>query len=296
MGWGERLGAVGVWRNVSRIDTDLASTIEGLGFGAIWQGGSPGSDLRPAEELLGATRSIVVATGIVNIWKSDPQELADSYHRISANHPGRLLLGIGSGHREATPERARPLEAMARYLDVLDERGVPVDARVLSALGPRMLAMAAQRSAGTHPYLTVPAQTREARAALGPDALVAPEQTVVLDADDRSARRTARAFLAGYLGMSNYTGNMQRAGFTEDDLADGGSDRLVDAIVVHGDASLLASAVGAHLDAGADHVCLQVLPASASPVPALGALAEQLALEERPGADEQGSRSSDRSA
>ena len=283
MGWRERLGAVGVWRNVNHVDADLANTIEGLGYGAIWQGGSPGPDLQAAEELLDATDSIVLATGIVNIWKSDAGELADSYHRISARHPGRLLLGVGSGHREATPERVRPLDAMARYLDVLDERGVPVEARVLSALGPRMLAMAGDRAAGTHPYLTVPGQTSEARAALGQDALVAPEQTVVLDIDEGSARRTARAFLAGYLRMSNYTVNMKRAGFTEDDIADGGSDRLVDAIVAHGDAPLLASAVRAHLGAGADHVCVQVLPASASPVAALTALAEHLTrTEERP--------------
>jgi probable F420-dependent oxidoreductase len=258
------------------LNPDLARTIEGLGYGAIWQGGSPSSDLGPAEELLDATESIVVATGIVNIWKSDAAELADSYHRIAARHPGRLLLGIGSGHREATPERVRPLEAMASYLDVLDDRGVPTQDRVLSALGPRMLAMAAERSAGTHPYLTVPAQTREARSALGPHALVAPEQTVVLDTDFDEPRRTARAFLANYLRMSNYTDNMRRAGFTDNDIANGGSDGLVDQIVAHGDARLLASAVRAHLDDGADHVCVQVLPAASSPIPALRALAEQL--------------------
>ena len=272
----ERLGAVGVWRSVTLVDAGLARTIEDLGYGAIWLGGSPASDLRAAEALLDATRGIVIATGIVNIWRSDAAELADAYHRIEARHPGRLLLGIGSGHREATPERVRPLDAMARYLDVLDERRVPVEARVLSALGPRMLAMAAERSAGTHPYLTVPAQTAEGREALGEGALVAPEQTVVLDEDPVSARATARAFLANYLRMSNYTGNMLRGGFTEADIADGGSDRLVDAIVAHGDAGVLAAAVTAHLDAGADHVCVQVLPASGDVVPALRAIAERL--------------------
>ncbi|MCU1570144.1 MAG: hypothetical protein JWR33_885 [Naasia sp.] len=277
MGWRERLGAVGVWRGVGHVDADLARAVEQLGYGAIWQGGSPGSDLRPAEVLLDSTRSIVVATGIVNIWKSDPRELAASYHRISGRHPGRILLGIGSGHREATPERVRPLDAMAGYLDILDECGVPVEKRVLSALGPRMLAMAAERSAGTHPYLTIPEQTRDARSALGVDSLVAPELTVVLDPDADSARDTARAFLASYLAMSNYTGNMRRAGFTEEDIAEGGSDRLVDAIVAHGDAHAVAAAVRAHLDAGADHVCVQVLPAAASPIPALLALIEELA-------------------
>lgn len=212
---------------------------------------------------------------------SDPAELADSYHRIDAKHPGRLLLGIGSGHREATPERVRPVDAMSRYLDVLDDHGVPVQGRVLSALGPRMLATAAERSAGTHPYLTIPSQTREQRATLGPDALVAPEQTVVLDTDQEAARRVARAFLAGYLGMVNYTNTMQRGGFTAEDVADGGSDRLVDAIVVHGDAPVLAGALRAHLDAGADHVCVHVQPADSDVVPALRAIAAELALPAR---------------
>ena len=278
MTWRDRLGPVGVWRGVAQVDADLARTIEGLGFGAVWQGGSPAADLRPAEALLEATDALVVATGIVNIWQADAGELADSYHRITARFPGRLLLGIGSGHREATPERARPLEAMARYLDVLDARGVPLEARVLSALGPRMLATAAERSAGTHPYLTVPAQTSEARESLGPDALVAPELTAVLDPDEVGARRTARAFLANYLRMDNYTTSMRRAGFTDADIADGGSDRLVDGIVAHGDAEVIAAAVTAHLEAGADHVCVQALPAAESPVPALRALAARLGL------------------
>ncbi|MEV4515670.1 LLM class F420-dependent oxidoreductase [Dactylosporangium sp. NPDC049525] len=276
MSWSQRLGTVGVWRGVRLVDPAMARTIEGLGYGTIWQGSSPGSDLRPAEALLDGTDTITVATGIVNIWASDPAELADSYHRIQARHPGRLLLGIGSGHREANAARTRPVEAMARYLDVLDERGVPAGDRVLSALGPRMLALAAQRSAGTHPYLTVPAQTREARAALGPDALVAPEQTVVLDTDADTARRSARAFLAVYLNLVNYTGNMLRAGFTAEDIAGGGSDALVDRLVAHGDATVLAAAVRAHLDAGADHVCVQVQPADGDVVRALRAIAESL--------------------
>jgi len=276
--WGQRLGTVGVWRGVALLDPALAATIEALGYGTIWQGSSPGSDLRAAEELLDATGSLQIATGIVNIWQSDAAELADSYHRIEAKHPGRLLLGIGSGHREATPQRVRPLEAMAHYLDVLDARNVPVQARVLSALGPRMLAMAAERSAGTHPYLTIPTQTRAARTTLGPDALVAPEQTVVFDTDPESARRTARGFLRNYLAMSNYTTTMRSAGFTADDIADGGSDTLVDTIIAHGGAPALAAAIRAHLDAGADHVCVQVQPAGGDVVPALRAIAAELRL------------------
>jgi probable F420-dependent oxidoreductase len=278
MSWSQRLGTAGVWRGVALVEPALAGTIEDLGYGTIWLGSSPGADLRAAEELLDATGSLQIATGIVNIWKSDPAELADSYHRIDAKHPGRLLLGIGSGHREATPERVRPIEAMARYLDVLDERGVSVQARVISALGPRMLALAAERSAGTHPYLTIPSQTRDARAVLGPQALIAPEQTVVLDADPDSARLTARAFLRAYLAMSNYTTTMRRAGFTADDIADGGSDTLVDRIIAHGGATVLAAAVRAHLDAGADHVCVQVQPAGSDIIPALRAIAAELGL------------------
>jgi probable F420-dependent oxidoreductase len=278
MGWSERLGSVGVWRGVKAVDAAMARSIEELGYGTVWQGGSPGSDLRPAEGLLDATESLVVATGIVNIWNSDAAELADSYHRIQAKHPGRLVLGIGTGHREATPERVRPIDAMSTYLDVLDQRGVPVEARVLSALGPRMLAMAAERSAGTHPYLTIPSQTREQRTTLGPGALIAPEQTVILDTDPDAGRRVAREFLDAYLGLVNYTSTMQRGGFTAEDVAGGGSDRLVDAIVVHGDAAVLAAAVRAHLDAGADHVCVQVQPAEGDVLPALRAIAAELAL------------------
>jgi probable F420-dependent oxidoreductase len=278
MTWTQRLGSVGVWRSVRAVDADLARTIEGLGYGTIWQGGSPGADLRPAEELLDATESLVVATGIVNIWTADAAELADSYHRVQGKHPGRLLLGIGSGHREDIAERVRPVEAMSRYLDVLDERGVPAEARVLSALGPRMLSMAAERSAGTHPYLTTASQTREQRETLGRDALIAPEQTVVLESDPEAARRAARRFLEYYLELVNYTTTMKRAGFTEDDLANGGSDRLVDEIVAHGDAPAVAAAVGAHLTSGADHVCVQVQPADGDVVAGLRALASALAL------------------
>jgi probable F420-dependent oxidoreductase len=276
--WRRRLGPVGVWRSVNDVPPAFARTIEELGYGAVWLGSSPDSSLREAEELLDATEHLQVSTGIVNIWKSDPAELADSYHRIEAKQPGRLLLGIGSGHREATPERARPIEAMGRYLDVLDRRGVPVGARVLSALGPRMLAMAAERSAGTHPYLTVPSQTREARGVLGPDALVAPEQTVVLDSDAGSARRSARAFLRYYLELENYTRTMQRAGFTPEDIAGEGTDELIDSIVVHGDAPALAAGVRAHLDAGADHVCIQVQPAGGDVVATLRSIAAELSI------------------
>ena len=278
MTWTERLGRVGVWRGVNDLGPALARTIEKLGYGTIWQGGSPGSDLLAAEELLDATESLQLATGIVNIWKSDPVQLADSYHRIEAKHPGRLLLGIGSGHREATPERVRPLEATSRYLDILDKHRVPTQARLLSALGPRMLDLAGARSAGTHPYLTLPNQTHQARTRLGTEALVAPEQTLVLDTDPDSARRTARRFLQNYLQLVNYQASMRNGGFTDTDIAGGGSDDLVDRIVVHGEAATLAAAVQAHLDAGADHVCVQIQPAHGDIIPALHAISTELNL------------------
>jgi probable F420-dependent oxidoreductase len=282
MTWSERLGTVGVWRGVNDLDPAMAKTIEELGFGTIWQGGSPGSDLRAAEQLLDATESLQLATGIVNIWKSDPVELAYSYHRIEARYPGRLLLGIGSGHREATPQRVRPLHAMASYLDVLDEHGVPWQARVLSALGPRMLELAVARSAGTHPYLTIPSQSGEARTILGPDALIAPEQTVVFDTDPDAARYIARNFLRRYLKLANYRTTMLRGGFSESDVDGEGSDDLVDRLVAHGDAAVLAAAVRAHLEAGADHVCVQVQPAMNDIIPALRAIADELGLASAP--------------
>jgi probable F420-dependent oxidoreductase len=171
---------------------------------------------------------------------------------------------------------------MAGYLDVLDEHGVPQEARVLSALGPRMLELAAARSAGTHPYLTVPSQSGEARRILGPEALVAPEQTVVFDADPDSARRTARKFLRRYLKLANYRTTMLRGGFSEADLAGEGSDDLVDRLVAHGDAAVLAAAVRAHLDSGADHVCVQVQPVQGDIISALRAIAGEVGLASAP--------------
>jgi probable F420-dependent oxidoreductase len=276
--WSDTLGTVGVWRGFTQVDAAFASEIESLGYGALWLGYSPEADLQTAEQMLDATERLHLATGVVNIWKADAAEVAASFHRIEAKHPGRFLLGIGSGHREATPERARPLEAMKRYLDVLDEHEVPAQRRVISALGPRMLELAAERSAGTHPYLTIPAQSAEEREALGDGVLVAPEQTVVLDTDRDRARESARTFLTRYLGMSNYTNTMRRGGFSEQDVEPPGSDRLVDDIVAQGDAAALAVRIRQHLDAGADHVSVQVVPARDDALPALRAIAAELRL------------------
>jgi probable F420-dependent oxidoreductase len=251
------LGRVGVWHRDVELTPDLASGLERLGYGAVWIGGSPAGDLAVPETLLDSTRDIVVATGIVNIWQDGAGVVAESYHRIEARHPGRFLLGIGAGHREAAREYTRPYEALVQYLDALDTAGVPPGRRVLAALGPRVLRLARDRTAGAHPYFTTPDHTREARAVLGPDALLAPEQKVVLEPDPHAARAVARPVLGIYLGLANYVANFRRMGFTDEDFAGGGSDRLVDALIAHGDPDTVARRVTEHLDAGADHVAIQ---------------------------------------
>jgi probable F420-dependent oxidoreductase len=273
------LGRYGVWRHVSGLTPELAAEVEALGYGAIWIGGSPPGDLRLAESLLDATERIAVATGIVNMWTTPAEEAAASYHRIEAAHPGRFLLGVGIGHPEATSDYRRPYATIVEYLDRLDAEKVPVDGRVLAALGPKVLKLAAERTAGAHPYLTTPEHTREARELLGEGVLLAPEHKVVLDTDPERARAIGRpAVEKPYLGLRNYTSNLLRLGWSEEDLADGGSDRLIDALVAHGDAAAVAARLTEHLDAGADHVCAQVLPGGDDPVPALRELAEALNL------------------
>jgi probable F420-dependent oxidoreductase len=255
------VGSYGVWARGSTLTPALVSDLERLGFGAVWLGGSPSDDLTQVEELLDATAAITVATGIVNIWNTDPAALAASYHRIAARHPHRFLLGIGVGHPETTGARAaKPFDAMVRYLDVLDENAVPGHDMVLAALGPRMLRLAGERTAGAHPYLVTPAHTRLARDILGPTALLAPEQRVVLRADAESARAIGRpTVVKPYLGLVNYRRNLLRLGFTEADLAGEGSDRAIDELVVSGDSATVGSRLREHLDAGADHVAVQLL-------------------------------------
>jgi probable F420-dependent oxidoreductase len=255
------LGRLGVWRRDVELTPDLAAALEHLGYGTVWVGGSPSGDLSVPDTLLAATRDLVVATGIVNIWKDDAAVVATSFHRLEGRYPGRFLLGIGAGHREQGRDYVRPYEALQRYLDVLDTGGVPAPRRVLAALGPRVLRLAAERAAGAHPYFTTPGHTREARAVLGPDRLLAPEQKVVLEADPDVARELARPVLSMYLGLQNYVNNFRRMGFTDADFADGGSDRLVDALIAHGDAATVARRIVEHLDAGADHVAVQLLTA-----------------------------------
>ncbi len=194
-----------------------------------------------------------MATAIVNMWANDAADVAASYRRIAARHRDRFLLGIGIGHPESVTAYRQPHATMANYLDRLDAGGVPPDRRILAALGPRALHLAAERTLGTHPYLTVPDHTRAARQMLGPGAVIAPEHTVVLDTDPDRARATGRAFVSDpYLKLSNYTTNLRRYGYTDADLDDGGSDRLIDALVLHGPPDIIAAGLRSHLDAGAE--------------------------------------------
>jgi probable F420-dependent oxidoreductase len=271
-----QLGSVGVWMP-SPPSVELARGLEDLGYGAIWVGGSPGGDLDEIEATLAATDHITVATGIVNIWKDDPATIAAAYRRLADGYGARFFLGVGAGHPEATSDYTRPYEALVRYLDRLDAEGVPEDRRALAALGPKVLRLAADRTAGAHPYLVTPEHTTRARELIGTQALLAPEQHIVLDPDRTRGRELARSALQYYLGLTNYTANWRRLGFTEDDLADGGSDRLVDGLVALGDAREVAARVTEHLDAGADHVCVQLIAADGVDLlPGFADLASQL--------------------
>jgi probable F420-dependent oxidoreductase len=267
-------GKLGIWRSESDLTPEIAQTAEKLGYGAIWIGGSPSAPLEIVDRLLSATDRITVATGIVNMWKDDPADIAAAYRRIAATHPDRFLLGLGIGHPEATSGYRKPYDTMVEYLDRLDAEGVPVAGRALAALGPKVLRLAAERTLGAHPYLVPPEHTREAREIMGPGPLLAPEQKVVLEADPVRARAIARPRIQMYFGLSNYVSNLRRLGWSDEDVAGEGSDRLVDTLALHGDAETVARGVTAHLDAGADHVCVQVL--GEDPVPGYRALAEIL--------------------
>ena len=275
-----RLGRFGVWRSASLVTPDLATGIERLGFGALWLGSSPAGDLIQAGELLDATGTLTVATSIVNMWRDLPGGVAGSFARVQRRHPGRFLLGIGAGHREAAQLYARPYETLARYVDVLQAGGVPRDSLVLAALGPRVLGLARDRAAGAIPYLVPPEHTRQARAVLGPGPLLAPEHKVVLDTDPDRARALGRTRVQRpYLGLVNYTSNLRRLGWSEADLSGAGSDALIDALVAHGSPAEIAGQLIRHLDAGADHVCLQlVTEEGADPLPSYRALAQALGL------------------
>ena len=273
------LSGVGIWSSQLRYgdkaeSADAAAELEELGFQALWipdVGQTPVLD--SVAHLLSSTTGIAIATGILNLWMNEPADVAASYAALSASHRDRFLMGIGVSHApliDATePGRYRkPLAATASYLDALDnaEQPVPVDARVLAALGPKMLALAAERARGAHPYLTTPEHTHSARELLGDGPLLLPEQTAILTDDADEARTIGTGWLRRYLSMPNYANSLLRLGFSAEDVGSV-SDRLFDALIVWGDEEAVMRRVNEHLSAGADHVCVQVLTADLTAYP-----------------------------
>lgn len=271
------LGRYGVW-TFGVPKPEQVVEIEKLGYGALWIGGSPKGDLNYVEPLLEATENLQVATGIVNVWTAEADEVAEAYHRVEKAYPGRFLLGIGIGHPEHTEEYRKPYDVLVEYLDALDAQKVPTSRRVIAALGPKVLKLAASRSAGAHPYLTTPEHTGQAHNLIGNTVYLAPEHKVVLSTDPDEAREVGRGAVDFYLNLSNYLNNWRRLGFTEDDIAKPGSDRLIDAVVAHGDATAIAARLDEHLEAGADHVAIQVLGGWDKLIPTLTELAGPLGL------------------
>ncbi len=285
MGWGrqapaesgntpemtQRLTGIGLWSAGLRYgdraaSAEAAAELDELGYTALWIPDVGGDVFAAVRNLLTTTTTLTIATGILNLWMHEPDETAAQHAVLTQEHGDRFLVGIGVSHQplidmaEAGKYR-KPLTRMREYLDGLDAAPTPLAPRdrVLAALGPKMLELARDRTAGVHPYLVTPEHTAVAREAVGPDRLVAPEQAVVLSTDATRARELARAHLAGYLALPNYANNWKRFGFTDDDIADGGSDRLVDALVAWGDDAAILARIDEHRAAGADHVCVQVL-------------------------------------
>jgi probable F420-dependent oxidoreductase len=269
------LGPVGVWSfalqtHPAAIEQAAAATYEDLGYRTAWFPESIGSKeaFSHAAILLAGSPRVVVATGIANIYARDAAAMVAGARTLAEAYPGRFVLGIGVSHAPSVAKRGgsygKPIESMAAYLDAMDAADWtgPVSAErpplVLAALGPRMLDVAAERADGAHPYFVPVEHTRIARERLGPDPVLAVEMTAVLGTDRSESRRVARGFAERYLGSVNYANNLRRLGFADDDIAGGGSDRLIDAIVAQGDAAAIAARVREHLDAGADHVCVQI--------------------------------------
>ncbi|MEU9354067.1 LLM class F420-dependent oxidoreductase [Streptomyces griseoloalbus] len=261
----ESVGRYGIWSVQLRSEdpdragerAEAVAELEQLGYGAVWLGGN--SAARHAAPLIEATSRLVVATSIQSVWEHEAAASAAGFAELEAAHPGRFVLGLGVSHGPAVKGYSRPYSKMVDYVDELDQAGVPAHRRVLAALGPKMLELSRDRAAGAIPYLVTPEHTAKAREILGAGPLLAPEIKVVLDDDPARARATARAYLAFYLQLPNYTQNFLRLGFTDADVVDGGSDRLIDAVFAWGDEDTIRARVTAFLDAGADHVALQVV-------------------------------------
>jgi probable F420-dependent oxidoreductase len=273
----------GVWTSLRALGeenaAEAAEVAERLGFGALWLGGSPPlTALRP---FLASSTRLTVATSIVNLWAyPEPRRLVEEFHALESDFPGRFLVGLGVGHPEATPAYTQPLGAMRTFLDAIAAGPAPLPPEriVLAALGPKMLELSARRTRGAIPYFTSAAHTAFARGQLGAGALLAPELAVVLDRDEKRARAVARSYATLYLGLGNYVNNLLRFEFAPEDVRDGGSDRLIDRIVPHGDADALAVSAHAHLEAGADHVCLQTVGVAGVPAAEWSELAAALGL------------------
>src|SRR5215469_4487277 len=255
-----QLGQIGIWSSSFWGNRDAAkeavAQLEQLGYGALWFPNRAGM-IELAGELLAATHHITIATGIASIWAYPAEEWAVAHHALTEAHPNRFVLGLGVSHarvvNRSEPGRYdHPVERMSAYLDALDTAAIPVPTseRLLAALGPRMLGLARDRSAGAHPYLVTAEHTRRARESLGTGPILAPEQAVVLETSPERARAIAREHLSMYLQAPNYTNNWLRLGYTPDDLGSGGSDRLVDALIAWGDVEAIRERVAAHLSAG----------------------------------------------
>jgi probable F420-dependent oxidoreductase len=260
------LGRLGVYWNGAWDPGKSGSTpsneLAKMGYATFWTSGRLEPGVSPVfKRLLEDAPSTQVASGVISIWANPPDELAARISQIESEFPGRFVLGLGASHASMIKGYGRPYSTMVEYLDALDVRGGAVDKqrRMLAALGPRMLALARDRSEGAHPYLVPPEHTEFARSILGPHSILAPEVSVILEEDPDRARAGARHFLSHYLPLPNYTNNLRRFGFGFEDFNLGGSDRLVDALVCWGDPARIKSRVDEHFDAGADHVCLQVI-------------------------------------
>jgi probable F420-dependent oxidoreductase len=261
------LGRFGVWWSGSWHDADdrelnVAAELESLGYGTLWSSGGFEPGLAPRfGELLAATDRAVVASGIASIWTTTPGDVAPAIADLEERFDDRFLFGIGASHSMIVQDYTRPYSRMVEYLDGLDaaDPPVPPERRVLAALGPRMLELAKERAAGAHPYFVPVEHTAYAREVLGPGPLLAPEVAVVLETDRTAALQRAREYASIYLPLPNYTNNLRRFGYTDEDIEGGGSDRLIESVIPWGDAASVAERVRAHLDAGADHVCVQVV-------------------------------------
>jgi len=278
------LGRVGIWTGV--LDTvpsaeaqEIAGRLEALGFPTLWIPETIGRDpFITATRLLSATSTLKIATGIANIYARDALTMANTQRSLEEAFPGRFLLGLGVSHEHLVDrvrhhDYSKPYSRMVSYLDEMDAALFMAvgpqqrPATVLAALGPKMLRLSADKADGAHPYFVPVEHTAQAREIIGPDAILAPEQMVVLDTDRSRALETARKGMAIYLRAPNYVNNLKRYGFTDDDVADGGSERLVDAIVATGDVAAIAKRVDDHFAAGANHVCVQVLTENFTDVP-----------------------------